>query len=311
MTISPDALMRADLSALRAAADRWARLGAALNAAYDGLIQAHVGLQDSWPSGPAAQAAHDRVQDLRHRLGDRFEEIDAIARARQAFADDIEFQRNSLAELVHRAERSGVRVDLVYGEVTSDAPAAEIGPVLEQYLVDIHSIAGRAGGADERARKIIDAQASAGQDDPPVSGPKGNDPSELLNLDPAGRRHWWREHDPVEQATMIAAYPEVVGGLDGLPTRDRDAANRIVLERQRSELQTRRQELAAQDGVPDAGERDLPHRTAEVDATLAAVAAVEHRLADPRQRLIGYRTGDDPITVIAPADKWDSPSTDQ
>jgi hypothetical protein len=233
MTISADALLHADVSALRAAADRWTRLGAALNAAYDGLIQAHVGLQDSWPSGPAAQAAHDRAQDLRHRLGDRFSEIDAIARARHAFADDIEFQRDSLLDLIHRAERTGIRVDLVYEEVTSGAPAAQIEPVLDQCLVDIHSIAHQADVADGQAWKIIDEQASASQDDPPVFGPKGNDPSELVNLDSAERLHWWREHDPVERTAMIAAYPEVVAALDGLPRRDRDAADQTVLERRR------------------------------------------------------------------------------
>ncbi len=234
MTISADALLHADVSALRAAADRWTRLGAALNAAYDGLIQAHVGLQDSWPSGPGAQAAHDRAQDLRHRIGDRFSEIDGIARARHTFADEIEFQRSSLLDLIHQAERGGIRVDLVYEQVTSDAPAAEMEPVLDRCLVDIHAIVEDADATDEQVWRVIDQEASASQDDPPVFGPEGNDPSLLSSLDPAQRLHWWRERDPVERTAMIATYPEVVAALDGLPRRDRDAADQTVLERKRN-----------------------------------------------------------------------------
>ncbi|GJF28210.1 hypothetical protein KNE206_09100 [Kitasatospora sp. NE20-6] len=69
-----------------------------------------------------------------------------------------------------------------------------------------------------------------------------SDPREALNtalaslLPPPGARPaeaaaWWRALGPDARAALTEARPELVGGLDGLPARDRDRANRLRLTR--------------------------------------------------------------------------------
>ncbi|ROR92550.1 alpha/beta hydrolase [Nocardioides aurantiacus] len=41
---------------------------------------------------------------------------------------------------------------------------------------------------------------------------------------------WWRGLSEAEQEAVVAAYPQTVGGADGLPASARDEANRILLE---------------------------------------------------------------------------------
>lgn len=44
-------------------------------------------------------------------------------------------------------------------------------------------------------------------------------------------RRWWHALTRQEQLAVVAAAPGLVGNLDGLPASDRDAANRVALER--------------------------------------------------------------------------------
>lgn len=48
---------------------------------------------------------------------------------------------------------------------------------------------------------------------------------------------WWRSLDPGSKASMVAAAPELVGNLEGVPAVDRDVANRSVLRSTIAQLQ--------------------------------------------------------------------------
>ncbi|WP_327705903.1 alpha/beta hydrolase family protein [Streptomyces decoyicus] len=52
-----------------------------------------------------------------------------------------------------------------------------------------------------------------------------------LDKSPQQNAAWWRSLDEDEQRVYLAAYPELVGQMDGLPTTVRDEANRTVLEK--------------------------------------------------------------------------------
>ncbi|MEZ7005308.1 alpha/beta hydrolase [Streptomyces sp. AD55] len=56
---------------------------------------------------------------------------------------------------------------------------------------------------------------------------------------PRENADWWEGLAPEERSAYLAAHPEVVGELDGLPAEIRDEANRVVFEETRSEYRLR------------------------------------------------------------------------
>jgi hypothetical protein len=316
MAISPAALMHADIAALRASADRWADVTVTVDAVFDVLSQAGRDLSVSWPSGPAAQAAQDSVQDLRRRLGDIYDQIAVDSRALRHFADEITYQRQALVDVLQNAESDGVHINLVYEQFTSDRAAQQ---VVEGYMLDVNAVRERAGDLDQvTSETLVRGYVPDTADSVPVFDPAGSGPSALLALSgcaPTTRGDFWRNTHPVNHDDLIAKYPEVIGTLDGLPSGVRDAANRIVLERQKAGLLTRQQELAAQVSVRPLPENDdsnvydrgLQQDLAEVNGRLTGISALEKRLADPAQHLISYRPGDEQDAVVDTQDEWDPP----
>ncbi|MEP9381370.1 alpha/beta hydrolase [Nocardioides cheoyonin] len=71
-------------------------------------------------------------------------------------------------------------------------------------------------------------------------------------------RAWWDGLTDVQRAALIAADPEIIGNLDGIPARARDAANRVTLDR----------DLATLPQIPDDDRTD-----AETDRLANALAA--------------------------------------
>ncbi|WP_165495359.1 alpha/beta hydrolase [Actinomadura roseirufa] len=69
--------------------------------------------------------------------------------------------------------------------------------------------------------------------------------------DPKKNAAWWRSLTPERRQAYIAAHPDRIGALDGLPADVRDQANRLVLHENRGAVQQR---LAA---MPPAPERFL------------------------------------------------------
>jgi hypothetical protein len=63
-------------------------------------------------------------------------------------------------------------------------------------------------------------------------------------------RRWWADLDPAGRWWLLAAEPAWLGPLDGIPAADRDAANRLLLDERRADLD---RALAAAGGH---GERD-------------------------------------------------------
>ncbi|QOR71643.1 hypothetical protein IM660_04980 [Ruania alkalisoli] len=55
-------------------------------------------------------------------------------------------------------------------------------------------------------------------------------------VSPQDRAAWWKNLSPAERQAAIEALPELVGNGDGLPASARDAANRILLDRDLSAL---------------------------------------------------------------------------
>ncbi len=103
----------------------------------------------------------------------------------------------------------------------------------------------------------------------------------LVEQDPA----LWQQLTPLVQQVLISVYPSRVGSLDGLPTLARDQANRIALERTRTNLEDRLADLRAAGGPADQVE--------DLEGQLAGIATIEARLAGSPGRPPAYLLGFD------------------
>lgn len=66
----------------------------------------------------------------------------------------------------------------------------------------------------------------------------GLDESPLAKRDdPQAARAWWDQLDDDQRQLYLAAYPELVGSLDGLPAASRDEANRLALRAELAEVE--------------------------------------------------------------------------
>ncbi|MBV1854605.1 alpha/beta hydrolase [Catellatospora tritici] len=57
------------------------------------------------------------------------------------------------------------------------------------------------------------------------------------NNNPTTAAAWWKALPAPQQALLLAAYPDKIGALDGLPATDRDRANRLALHNMLASLQ--------------------------------------------------------------------------
>lgn len=306
MTITVQGLLHADTATLRSVADRWERLVAAIDTAVEDLGRTTQDLPHHWSSGPGSQAAQQKRAGLRAEVGNAHRYCDTIGHAVRAFADDLEHYRQMLHSLVGEAHERGFTIDLESGRITAPIqPLGSAGPSIDGYVQQIGEILAKASAADDQAAAVL-GDNLAGELDLAASRPPDYlevDPYALSIAAPADRAAWWHSLHPLIQERYIAAYPEVVGAAEGLPSKDRDAANRLLLQRRRAELLATAQRLdTAQDG---AGSRAL----ADVDTHLADVDSLQRDLDDPagpRSYLVDYQPGDERHAVpSAGGTKWD------
>ena len=306
MSITLPGLLHADTATLRSVADRWERLVATIDTTVEDLGHTTQDLPHHWSSGPGSQAAQQKCADLRVEVGNALRYCDAIGHAVRAFADDLEHYRQMLHSVVSEARSRGFTIDLASGRIIGPIePLGRAGPSLDGYVAQIGEILAKASAADDQAAKILNDNL-AGELDLASTRPPDYlavDPYALTIAAPAGLAAWWHDQHPLTQEQYISTYPEVVGAAVGLPSRDRDAANRILLQRRLDELLAARQRLdTAQRG---AGSRAL----AGVDTQLAAVESLRRRLDDPagpRSYLVDYQPGDEQHAVpSAGGTEWD------
>jgi hypothetical protein len=303
MTITLQGLLHADTATVRSVAERWERLVAAIDTAVEDLGRTTQDLPNHWSSGPGALAAQGRRADLRVEVGNAHRYCDAIGHAVRGFADDLEHYRQMLHGVVSEARGRGFTIDLASGLIT--APIESPGGA-DAYVAQIGEILAKANAANDRAAAILDDNV-AGEVELASTRPPDYlqvDPYALSIAAPPDLASWWHGLHPLVRERYVAAYPEVLGAAEGLPSRDRDAANRILLLRKRDELLAARQRLdAVQDG---AGSRAL----AAVDTHLAAVDSLQRRLDDPARPesyLVDYQPGDEQHAEPSAGDaRWDA-----
>ena len=306
MSMTVSALYHADVARLRVVADHWERLAADVDATVEQLVRATRDLPHRW-SGDGAQAAQQRARDLQVRIGNAHQNCDAIRAALSTFADEMAEHRQLLVNVLSEAGSMGLVVDIEAGTVAMppDLPATDEGGIIlarptttvDVFVSRIGDILARADDADQRATAAMQKN-QIGEFDLPGPELAAIDPDIVmttLNYGPESRAQWWHAQHQLNKDRLIAEYPEVVGAGEGIPTADRDRANRLLLRRARAETLARRQRLdEMQDGAGSRAVADADRRLAELDG-------VAKRLAEPGARLLGTQP-----PVIGRADpRWD------
>jgi hypothetical protein len=202
--------------ALALAWRRWAALAGRLAAEFAPEL---TRLGAAW-SGAAATAAAGRLTTLRRRLV-RFRLL--CWRADQVvseFAESLERAR----VLLRRALRTGLSVD------DDGVPR----PVMQPFgaAADLSAALAVAERADTVTASALDGLLVRIHDEAEPPGPD----SPGCDASPAEVRRWWAGLGAAEREWVLSVEPRWIGSLDGVPAADRDAANRLVLEDRRAEL---------------------------------------------------------------------------
>jgi len=219
--------------ALALAWRRWAAVAGRLSGEFTPLL---ARLAAAW-SGAAATAAARRLVRLRHRLVLFRLACWQADQAVSEFAATLARARAMLA----RARATGLTVadDGTAPGNPAPAAAADLATALSV------AAAADATGADRLGRLTA---TIAGPAEPPAPDRPG------CAASPAAVRSWWAGLSPAQRRWLLATEPGSIGPLDGVPAADRDAANRLLLDARRAELD---RALLAADGRARARLREL------------------------------------------------------
>jgi hypothetical protein len=128
---------------------------------------------------------------------------------------------------------------------------------------------------------------------------------------PSENTAYWAELTDEQRLRLVREQPELVGSRDGFPADARDAANRMLLAREKAALETERDQLTQQLSFDPAGNPAVVQRLAEIRQELGGIAVLENRLNAPpdpnnanatRYYLLGFDTngpGRDATAIVA------------
>jgi hypothetical protein len=311
MTVTLPGLLAADTGAIRAFADHLERVAHQIDEAVGDLGAATRDLPNFWSSGPGSAAAAERDTDLRQQLSTAYDPVNWGARLVREFADQLDQYRQMAHSVVDEAQGKGFRIDLTDGSVTGTAAPGGGTPMIglpaAQASADYYAqlIADIVAKAD---RSDIDTQRRLSQVDPggvelasvPAQPqlPTDATAATFAQGTPAELAGWWQRLEPLTRENLVERYPDAVGSAVGLPSRYRDAANRILLQRRRSQLIAEQQRLDEARG--GAGSPGLQRVQMDLAAT--------ERLQGEKGYLVDYRPGDEQHTRLSDGDdpKWDA-----
>lgn len=314
MSITMSGLYHADVGRVLGSADRWTGLIRGVDDAVEDLVAGTRDLHLAW-SGPGAQAAWARNHTLQVRVGNASRYLVAVRDAVLTFADELSECHRLLHELIGDAEARGLEIDFEAGRmrfpqaVDSDDAGphitlAGITVDVDGYNVRIDQLVARVNEADQAASDIVNHSILGDWELPGTEIDDESDQiliADTITWEPAGRARWWQSLHQLTRDQLIATFPEIIGAGEGWPTAVRDAANRLLLQREKDELLNRQAQLDQQLGQAPLGAAGLAAVRGVTDARLIEIAALEERLADPGARLLGRQ----PDLVGKAEPQWD------
>ncbi|MDG4791222.1 alpha/beta hydrolase [Micromonospora sp. WMMD1102] len=323
-------LLAADPASFAVAAATWEQLTRDLDDVAEELVHQTRALEYAWPHGSGSEAAYTAAATLRSEVSNAYPPARRIHQALSRHADGMRGYAGQAREIVAAARRAGYAVDGTTGLVTAASPGsfggadvmvanqAAIAAQAERYADELATVLDQARPLDDSTASAISVELpqpergfgrakapDIGREE--IAGQQGRPAREVND--------WWTGLTPEQQERAIQQYPDLIGWLDGVPATDRDAANRISLDRHQDELQRRETELANQlaqlrsdpgetDAERTAASREIWRLTEELQgidrqqATLDKVDATLTRLGD-RGLLLGIDPAGDGKAIVA------------
>ncbi|GAA2528217.1 alpha/beta hydrolase [Winogradskya humida] len=254
--VSLPELRDARLDGLDTAGDAWTTFGKHVeDLAGDASADLIGPLRSSPWAGPAADAAFT----LLDKVDDEFEvaamQTRTIGSLLSGAADELRASQRSLRALLAQAAAADFAIgddgsvtppQLTYAEIHDPDSALLVQQrmsVARDYAQQIADILTQATDADSRcARALGELITETFGQEPYEYGDAKDDAraaADALGLteaaipaggtDPRQVNAWWKTLSPEAQQLYLTAYPERLGSLDGMPSGDRDFANRLAL----------------------------------------------------------------------------------
>ncbi len=324
-----------DTGSISANAQAWNAMADALDDATEDLIKGTRELEHVWPSGRAADAAQSKSRDTVNEGSNAVQPCRRIGRALREHADTLHSLQNTVHEITAEATARGYVVDLAAGTVAAgprllqdSAQGQHLAQAITSYVEQLSSILDRAAESDRSTANTINANlpnAQTGFGSLTASSVSQADLLAQRGRPPADVKAWWDSLTPAQQEQAIAAYPQIVGSLDGVPAEDRDPANRMVLDRDIATMTSRTQTLDARQeyilAMADQGRLQelYPHamnptgaamaeldqikdERAGIDDKLTGATTIQNRLDDPNKPpayLLGFSSADDGRAIVS------------
>ena len=300
-----------------------AQLVGVLNARYNTLIGCAdelraTAMPEGW-SGPAANAAATKA----NQLSDAAEELAAEGAMLRRAAGDVSDAITGVLNGVHEVQSLAAAHEFHIGDdgaitggpppvCTAGDPDGSVAAAANQRIVAelrdrIQEVLRSAEDVDNDFCAVLDRILSNHAIDPGNGhtdlAAAGNSGAALGSLSippppagdgsPADNAAWWATLSPNQRAVLTRDHPELIGLRDGLSTESRDAANKILLGRTRTDLVSQRDNIQHQiDGLRHTAGGDivlndqsaynkLKAQLDDINGKLGGVDAIYNRLNHP------------------------------
>ncbi|MFI1731865.1 alpha/beta hydrolase [Streptomyces acidicola] len=241
-------LLKLDVSDLETAESRWKKLSEQLERSRDAHRHRVTGpLHDNW-RGMAAETALDAMEEHESQLGLAAQQTMLIQTTLGTASQELTAARADLGRAIRAAEDDGFEV--TDDGVINPPPGgpSHYGGSLGDHRDALNRALKRAQDANDQAvadlgrleAKVLTSgigwQDAAG-DANEISRHAGVRPSDIpLNDLEAENARWWALLPEEKKELYLAAYPEIIGDMRGLPSDVRDEANRTALDKQLEEM---------------------------------------------------------------------------
>ncbi|WP_327162998.1 alpha/beta hydrolase [Streptomyces zaomyceticus] len=308
-------LMKQDFADLDSAVGSWKKLADALTATQTGSGRRVTGpLHKAGWTGVSASYGFDAMEATESKLGTGRTDAQLIATTLDTLNTKMQAAQRKLRAAVADAEAAGHTVrddgwveskqavdpkyhnDPDYADIQRDANSG-LGGFRARIDAAVQEAESASNEGAEVLRQIdpfdLDKRyggAHAQEDATRVAAFAGIDKKDIPDgTDPQRSADWWKGLDEEDKRLYLAAYPEQIGGLDGLPTTTRDQANRTVLDMRLNDYALREGSLGYHDRSSYQGLLAMKDRLDKSDS------APEHK----RLHLLGFSTEGDGRAIVA------------
>lgn len=214
-----------------------------------------------------ARAAFTRVAIACDTYVDR---IVALTARRTRLVDDRKAVNGDIDELNARIERSTAD-DIAGLQGQAEALQGKVDRLVDDITRlwdDVESAEGRLIAAFQAVDSTAEGRDAADRDTTDIAALR----AELTRLggDPEAINEWWNnELSPAEREALKISDPDLIGNTNGIPTGDRDDANRSALERDMDHLETLGEDRTSEQ------DRELAHHRELVNAMNVPGGAID------------------------------------